>query len=364
MVSGRYPSPRRSPARGPSPGIASLFALAAALIAPGRGWAEDTSAPGSSGPAASTSASSSACVIELIRAPAEVAEVVQQWVGAEPVCTRLTVRIIPTEGGLYVLATAPDGRTWDRIVPDAQTAGVLVASWAADGTVSAPGPSASSAASTVASVTPETVSVSPPALAPVAAKVQAAPPRQVRVAMASPEAAPGLADAGSLTRATPRRAGTRSVRATVLVGPNVSALLAVDVVAVRSLRFGLALGSDAHTQDTEDGSAMYRVHSREVWLAAHAAWEVGISPRFDLRSQVAAALVPTRVQVDVGASFFDEGYLLRFGLGLGVEMTARLGHDWRVAAGPHLTLATAGSPIYGMTPRVEARLGLGLGRTF
>ncbi len=75
-------------------------------------------------------------MIELIRAPAEVAEVVQQWVGAEPVCTRLTVRIIPTEGGLYVLATAPDGRTWDRIVPDAQTAGVLVASWAADGTVS------------------------------------------------------------------------------------------------------------------------------------------------------------------------------------------------------------------------------------
>jgi hypothetical protein len=46
----------------------------------------------------------------------------------------LEVRVIATEGGLYLLARDESGRVRERIVPDATSAAVLVASWAADDT--------------------------------------------------------------------------------------------------------------------------------------------------------------------------------------------------------------------------------------
>jgi len=42
------------------------------------------------------------------------------------------VRVVETDGGYYLLARDRAGRVHERIVPDAQSAGVLVASWAAD----------------------------------------------------------------------------------------------------------------------------------------------------------------------------------------------------------------------------------------
>jgi len=86
---------------------------------------------------ASAPAAAAPCVVEVVRAPEGVREVVDHWVAAEPQCAAtLEVRIVETEGGLYVIARDARGHVHDRVVPDAQTAGVLIASWAADDAVS------------------------------------------------------------------------------------------------------------------------------------------------------------------------------------------------------------------------------------
>jgi hypothetical protein len=76
-----------------------------------------------------------ACAVTISRAPEDVRIVVEGWVKAEPRCaSSIDVRIIPTDGGLYILAQDDRGSTRERIVPDAQSAGVLIASWVADDT--------------------------------------------------------------------------------------------------------------------------------------------------------------------------------------------------------------------------------------
>jgi hypothetical protein len=75
---------------------------------------------------------SPSCRLNIARAPEDVRAVVEQWVYAEPKCNiSIEVRIVPTEGGLYLLARDEFNRVRERIVPDAQSAGVLVASWVA-----------------------------------------------------------------------------------------------------------------------------------------------------------------------------------------------------------------------------------------
>lgn len=85
---------------------------------------------------ASASASAAPCAVDVVRAPEGVREVVDHWVAAEPQCTAtLEVRIVATKQGLYVIARDRGGHVHDRVVPDAQTAGVLIASWAADDSI-------------------------------------------------------------------------------------------------------------------------------------------------------------------------------------------------------------------------------------
>ena len=83
--------------------------------------------------------SPASCAVRVIRAPDDVRQTVEAWVAAEPRCSvALDVRIIPTDGGLYLFALDEHGRIRERIVPDAQSAGVLVASWVADDTMYVP----------------------------------------------------------------------------------------------------------------------------------------------------------------------------------------------------------------------------------
>lgn len=72
------------------------------------------------------------CAVTIVRAPEDVKNVVESWVKAEPKCSvRLEIRIVPTDGGLYLIARDDYGRLRERVVPDAQSAGVIVASWVA-----------------------------------------------------------------------------------------------------------------------------------------------------------------------------------------------------------------------------------------
>lgn len=75
----------------------------------------------------------SACQVTISRAPDDVRDAIEAWVAAEPRCaTTLDVRVVATDGGYYLFARDEAGRVRERVVPDAQSAGVLVASWVAD----------------------------------------------------------------------------------------------------------------------------------------------------------------------------------------------------------------------------------------
>lgn len=83
--------------------------------------------------AASAVADAAPCEVTIARAPDEVRAEIEHWVGAERQCGMpLEVRVVPTDGGYYLFARDPSGRVRERIVPDAQSAGVLVASWSVE----------------------------------------------------------------------------------------------------------------------------------------------------------------------------------------------------------------------------------------
>jgi len=83
-------------------------------------------------PAPPAPVAAGSCNVNIVRAPDPVRQTIEHWLANEHCTLALQVRIIPTEGGLYLLATDDRGRVRERIVPDAQSAGVLIASWAAD----------------------------------------------------------------------------------------------------------------------------------------------------------------------------------------------------------------------------------------
>lgn len=73
------------------------------------------------------------CRVVIVLAPDDVRAEIEAWVRAEPRCLReLEVRVVPTEDGLYLSATDARGHVRERVVPDAQSAAVLVVSWMAD----------------------------------------------------------------------------------------------------------------------------------------------------------------------------------------------------------------------------------------
>ena len=80
------------------------------------------------------------CEVSFVRAPDEVRLIIEKWLAAEPRCSgTIELRVVETESGsLYLIAQRPDGRIHEREVPDAQSAGVLVASWVADDWTSTP----------------------------------------------------------------------------------------------------------------------------------------------------------------------------------------------------------------------------------
>lgn len=114
------------------------------------------------------------CGVTFVRAPDEVRHEIERWLEAEPRCTSsIDLRVIPTDDGLYLLAQRPDGRIHERVVPDAQTAGVLVASWVADDWTAPP-------LATPPPAPPLTVIVDPTLVGPPGVRAVAPPPRERR----------------------------------------------------------------------------------------------------------------------------------------------------------------------------------------
>jgi len=90
--------------------------------------------------AAAAFADPAPCAVTIVRAPDDVRATVESWLANERCEIPLTVRIIATEGELYIYAQDERGRIHERTVPDAQSAGVLIASWTADDGITIPTP--------------------------------------------------------------------------------------------------------------------------------------------------------------------------------------------------------------------------------
>lgn len=83
-----------------------------------------------------------ACRVTLTGAPDEIREIVNAWLRGEPRCgAALDVAIAAQDGGYLLEARDARGARRVRFAPDAQIAGALIASWAADGSLvlAAPG---------------------------------------------------------------------------------------------------------------------------------------------------------------------------------------------------------------------------------
>jgi hypothetical protein len=107
--------------------------LIAVLLVAHRSAAQPAAPPEIAGPGT--------CEVAIVRAPDDVRREIESWVAREPFCrVALDVRVIPTDGGLYLLARDSAGLLHERLVPDAQAAGVLIASWVADDALEPPLP--------------------------------------------------------------------------------------------------------------------------------------------------------------------------------------------------------------------------------
>jgi hypothetical protein len=78
----------------------------------------------------------SPCTVHILEAPEAVKVAIVEWVRAEPRCEReLDVRVTVAPGGLHLVATDHAGIIRERVVPDADSAAVLVVAWMADDSV-------------------------------------------------------------------------------------------------------------------------------------------------------------------------------------------------------------------------------------
>jgi hypothetical protein len=140
------------------------------------------------------------CDVRIVRAPEGVRAAVQHWLDGERCSVALEIRIIPTDGGLYVLSRDPLGRVHERVVPDAQAAGLLIASWAADDGIEPPvAHPAGPPVATPPAVDPEPRDVVPPSAIKVHRRMRPTPPARRRNRWASIGAGEGIRGGGIRT---------------------------------------------------------------------------------------------------------------------------------------------------------------------
>jgi len=257
--------------------------------------------------AASAGALAQPCEVAIVHAPAAVRDVVDRWVAGERDCAGpLEVRIVPTERGLYVVAVDAEHRTFDREVPDAESAGALIVSWA----------------------------------------VAATPARDVRVAVAAPDEhkpydlrPPAMVDQAAPVAApsSPGRGRLLSVGATYGVDVTDHRLgghLAADLVQHGRWSAGLrvsALHSDDELLETVAVSAL----AYGAWTTAPSTWRLraglGVGVRHSWAQQQDHRFGSTSAPVL-----------------LDVTVSRQLSPRWAVAVGPSLGISPSFDPDGGL----------------
>jgi hypothetical protein len=216
------------------------------------------------------------CSVTIARAPDDVRDEVTRWVRAEPHCNAtLEVRVVPTEGGLYLFARDGQGRVRERIVPDAQSVGVLVASWVADDSIETP-------PSTPGAVNADGSQALAIAGEPKAARRDPSDPSASWRLMAPPGKAPALLPGIERESALPsERAQTSWLTLGGIMdrgvhgGAGARAEIDLYTRAGWSIAAGLAVsGANAETYETGVGRGLHTRDFRAVAMVTHT-WSVG-----------------------------------------------------------------------------------------
>jgi hypothetical protein len=259
------------------------------------------------------------CDVDVVRAPDDARPIIEDWVRREPRCGRsLRVRVIATEGGLYVIAQEPNGRTHERTVPDAQTAAVLIASWAADD---------------------ETRPERPPApLEPAVSAPGSAPPPVV-VAASAPAPAPWsrIVDIGGMY---------------ALVNDGTSLRIGIDLVRVARVNLGVAVARQTTSFPLDNGDPPMRTTDLRFVVrgAVERAWS-----SLAFRAELGAGVM--RISDDMPS--YSVGSVVEGSLTVGGWVT----HNWRVRGGPLLSTVPDASLASGiLRGGLDLRLWLGVDR--
>ncbi len=270
------------------------------------------------------------CAVTFAYAPEAVRAEIEAWVRAEPRCVRqLELRVVPRDGGLYLVGRDSDGHVRERVVPDAQAAAVLVVSWIADDTVA-----------------PSPVAVAPPS-PPQEAPAVALPPSSPLPSSPLP-ALPRLGgDELGLVRHAPHGERARSRRWLMLGGVasdgEVGARAQLELLVRGRWSLGISgawltapsRGRDARmARDSSRGRAVLSI-ARELTTLGPVAVRAQLGAGIEIGGD---AMTGTRV-APVG-----EAALL---------LTLPLGDTWGIAGGPVLDVTTSGDQ-----PSIGVFLGL------
>jgi hypothetical protein len=274
------------------------------------------------------------CEVRFVRAPDDVRHVIETWLAAEPRCTStIDLRVIPTDSGYYLIAQRPDGRIHERLVPDTQSAGVLVASWAADDWT-AP----RSDAAPVGFDVEQQASATPAETAAVTAV--SAPPQPSR------RAAPRWLSVGAMFSTSDTDDGGARVE--------------LDLISRGGFTLGTALAWSETSMMVGGSNSIGELRSSDIGATAYGAYTLR-SDRWELRGAVGAGLVYTDFDGEIlsSSSPYDPWSMSSYtGSGGGlvgtasVVLTRRLGDSWGVHAGLHGHVIT-GEVIQGDTEDVE-----------
>lgn len=249
-----------------------------------------------------TRPSQASCMVRVLEAPDAVRAEIERWVRAEPRCEReLDVRVMRVRGGLRLVAASVDGRVRERVIPDAQSAAVLVVSWMADDSID------------------DALDAAPPV------EVAPAPPPVVPLPKPPPADDAESPLGPSLHGRTPARLlRHRWLSLGATAGDvGVGAHAQIDVLGFGAWSFGVAGGY----HETPGGPEM-RVPGSVATVTAYAAYTHAFGG-FDARAQlgIGAAIERRgdRMNPDASAEPVVEA---------GAFVRLHLGDDWGVLAGP------------------------------
>lgn len=258
------------------------------------------------------------CGVTFVRAPDDARESIERYLRDEPRCTSsIDLRVVPTDGGYYLMAQRVDGRIHERIVPDLQSAGVLVASWIADDWISPP---------------------PPPSVAP--------DPRPVVTELAPPSAAPMPRTGVVASASPPDRKRHQWLTLGFGVQPDgdgAGLRFEADVATAGAWRLGGIATYSAHISRYAGVDWMTSsLRARDIQAMAQLSRTSSFG-RWDLRLAIGAGIINTHI-TGWGEQWSSSGFTTfeetdTFGVGeASALVTRRIGRSWGIGVGPVLTI--------------------------